>query len=133
MRTLSILFLFFFLPTIMGPSGGRKSTPLAAVCGTLEPGFNLSGIISLNGRLLATLSGGQEARVSLLRALVAEPEAVLLDEPIAKRDQGLRNTLQSFIFSQIALFNIPALLVTHDPDDAPGKQVLHLERRGYHA
>jgi putative thiamine transport system ATP-binding protein len=173
----------------MGPSGCGKSTLLAAICGTLEPGFNFSGTISLNNRLLndvpmeerrigilfqddllfphldvygnmafglpaklnrrkkrervhqsleaaglegfenrdiATLSGGQKARVSLLRSLLAEPEAILLDEPFSKLDKELRSAMREFVFNQITRLDIPALLVTHDRDDAPNGALLEL-------
>jgi putative thiamine transport system ATP-binding protein len=68
----------------------------------------------------ATLSGGQKARVSLMRALLAEPEALLLDEPFSKFDDALRERMRNFTFRQIRERKLPALLVTHDPSDAPG-------------
>ena len=68
----------------------------------------------------ATLSGGQKARVSLMRALLAEPEALLLDEPFSKFDDALRERMRNFTFKQIRDRKLPALLVTHDPSDAPG-------------
>ena len=66
-----------------------------------------------------TLSGGQRARVSLMRALVAEPQAMLLDEPFNKLDATLRQTMRSFVFEHIARRGIPCLMVTHDMADVP--------------
>ena len=66
----------------------------------------------------ATLSGGQKARVALMRTLLAEPAALLLDEPFAKLDVALRARIRSFVFEEIRLRGLPALLVTHDPADA---------------
>lgn len=71
-------------------------------------------------KLPGTLSGGQKARVSLLRALLAEPEALLLDEPFSRLDKPLRAAFRELVFAQIKALAIPAILVTHDEDDAPG-------------
>ncbi|QJT18501.1 ATP-binding cassette domain-containing protein [Aeromonas sp. 1805] len=71
-------------------------------------------------KLPGALSGGQKARVSLLRALLAEPEALLLDEPFSRLDKPLRAAFRELVFAQIKALAIPAILVTHDEDDAPG-------------
>ncbi|MFM4950174.1 ATP-binding cassette domain-containing protein [Aeromonas dhakensis] len=71
-------------------------------------------------KLPGALSGGQKARVSLLRALLAEPEALLLDEPFSRLDKPLRAAFRSLVFTQVKALTIPAILVTHDEDDAPG-------------
>jgi putative thiamine transport system ATP-binding protein len=65
----------------------------------------------------ATLSGGQRARVSLARALLAQPHTLLLDEPFSKLDAGLRSRMRSLVFGMVAARGIPALLVTHDAAD----------------
>ncbi|MGI9538461.1 MAG: ATP-binding cassette domain-containing protein [Desulfocapsaceae bacterium] len=77
-----------------------------------------AGLEDFGTRDIATLSGGQKARVSLLRALLAEPEAILLDEPFSKLDEDLRGSIKEFVFEQIVKMNIPALLVTHDRNDS---------------
>jgi putative thiamine transport system ATP-binding protein len=66
----------------------------------------------------ATLSGGQRARVALLRTLLAEPRALLLDEPFSKLDTHLRAAFRSFVFSHVRSRQLPAVIVTHDQDDA---------------
>ena len=65
----------------------------------------------------ATLSGGQRARVALMRALLAQPQALLLDEPFSKFDATLRARLRTFVFELVKKRQIPVLLVTHDAAD----------------
>lgn len=63
------------------------------------------------------LSGGQRARISVLRALLAKPDAILLDEPFSKLDKPLRRDFRAFVFGQIEQRQIPAVIVTHDSED----------------
>ena len=86
-----------------------------------------AGLEGFADRDPATLSGGQRARVSLLRSLLAEPKALLLDEPFSKLDQKLKDQIRFFVFEQIRRMDIPALLVTHDPEDCPGGLMINLE------
>jgi putative thiamine transport system ATP-binding protein len=82
-----------------------------------------------------TLSGGQRARVALMRALVAEPRAMLLDEPFNKLDAELRQAMRGFVFGHIAERCIPCLMVTHDRADVPenGRVLLLKEGEVTHA
>ena len=66
----------------------------------------------------ATLSGGQRARVALLRLLLAEPQVLLLDEPFNRLDAPLRAEFRRFVFEHAAAAALPVLLVTHDGADA---------------
>ena len=54
-----------------------------------------------------------------MRALVAEPRAMLLDEPFNKLDAALRQAMRRFVFEHIAARGIPCLMVTHDLADVP--------------
>jgi putative thiamine transport system ATP-binding protein len=85
------------------------------------------GLAGFHDRDPATLSGGQRARVSLLRALLAEPKALLLDEPFSRLDAVLREQFRAFVFEQIAQRGIPALLVTHDlADISPAGRIVEI-------
>jgi putative thiamine transport system ATP-binding protein len=88
-----------------------------------------AGLADFASRDPATLSGGQRARVAVLRVLLAEPLALLLDEPFAKLDAALRAEFRHFVFDHIRARGLPALLVTHDQADAEaaGGPVLRLD------
>lgn len=179
--------------TVMGPSGSGKSTLLSFVAGFLDPVFQASGAVLLDGRDLAavpperrrigllfqdsllfphlsvagnlmlglppevggraarrqaveaalaevglagfaerdpaTLSGGQKARVALLRTLLARPSALALDEPFAALDTARRARIRALVFGEARRRGLPVLLVTHDPADAAaaGGRVVMLE------
>ncbi|ENO8416711.1 ATP-binding cassette domain-containing protein [Vibrio mimicus] len=71
------------------------------------------------------ISGGQRARISLMRMLLAEPKLVLLDEPFSKLDKALRSQFRDWVFNQLTSAGIPTLMVTHDHDDVPaGSRVI---------
>jgi len=72
----------------------------------------------------ASLSGGQRARASLGRALLAQPQALLLDEPFSKLDAQLRDRMRKLVFDMVRTRNIPALLVTHDVADVADERLL---------
>jgi len=76
-----------------------------------------------------TLSGGQQARVGLARAMINEPAAILLDEPFSALDLTLRASIRDWTYRQLREWNIPAIVVSHDPADADPQhqvQVVHV-------
>lgn len=79
----------------------------------------------------ATLSGGQRARVSLMRTLLAEPRVLLLDEPFSRLDQALRAQFREFVLQHTTDMQLPVLMVTHDPEDIPtGSRCLNMSALG---
>lgn len=89
--------------------------------------------IGLAGRERAyphQLSGGMAQRVSLARALVRQPELLLLDEPFSALDAVTRRSMQDLLTGAIARYQTAVLLVTHDIDEALalGDRVLLMDR-----
>ncbi|WP_445946656.1 ATP-binding cassette domain-containing protein [Shewanella sp.] len=80
------------------------------------------GLGGLEQRSPQSLSGGQQARVALLRVLLSQPKAILLDEPFSKLDSQLRQETRQLVFDQIREHQLPAIMVTHDKTDADAAQ-----------
>ncbi len=112
--------LAFALPANVRPRALRQQRIEAALDDAGLPGFA--------NRDPATLSGGQRARVALMRTLLAAPRALLLDEPFNKLDAQLRDEIRDFVFRHARAFGLPTLMVTHDEADAraAGGRILHL-------
>lgn len=86
------------------------------------------GLAGAERRDPATLSGGERARVALLRTLLAEPAALLLDEPFGRLDPVTRDAVRRLCFAAARERGLPTLLVTHDAGDvaAAGGPVIRL-------
>jgi iron(III) transport system ATP-binding protein len=80
--------------------------------------LDLVGLTDLGDRHPDELSGGQQQRVALARALAPEPDVVLLDEPFANLDAGLRTRLREDVRAILAAAGMTAVLVTHDQEEA---------------
>jgi putative thiamine transport system ATP-binding protein len=100
---------FGLAPEVRGRPARR-----AAIAAALEE----AGLAGFEDRDPATLSGGQRARVALMRVLLARPRALLLDEPFSKLDAALRGQIRGFVFEHARAGRLPTVLVTHDPADA---------------
>lgn len=96
-------------------SGGMNKKDAAVKA---EEGLDLVGLGGYGGRLPSELSGGQQQRVAVARALVLEPQVLLLDEPLSNLDARLRRQVRTDIREIQQKLNLTALYVTHDQDEA---------------
>jgi molybdate transport system ATP-binding protein len=76
------------------------------------------GAEGLADRRPGSLSGGQRQRVALARGLAGDPALVLLDEPLSALDSAVRRDLRNLIREVIISSAVPAVLVTHDAEEA---------------
>ncbi|PDT17669.1 ABC transporter ATP-binding protein [Rhizobium sp. J15] len=83
-----------------------------------EEGLALVGLAGMGHRLPAELSGGQQQRVAVARALVLEPQVLLLDEPLSNLDARLRRKVRTDIRALQQRLGFTAVYVTHDQDEA---------------
>ena len=102
--------LAFALPRTLAGRAQRRAAVAQALAEADLAGFE--------GRDPATLSGGQRARVALMRTLLAAPRVLLLDEPFNRLDAALREDFRRFVFDHARERGLPVLLVTHDAADA---------------
>lgn len=95
----------------------------------IEQALEQVGLAGMENRHPDNLSGGQQARVALLRTLLSAPKAILLDEPFSKLDTQLRVDTRQLVFEQIRTHKLPAIMVTHDYSDAEAAngKVIHLD------
>jgi iron(III) transport system ATP-binding protein len=98
--------------------------PLAREASRTEIGERVRGILdrlslgALADRLAPNLSGGQQQRVALARALVAQPQVLLLDEPLSNLDAKLREQMRFELKALQESFGITTVYVTHDQEEA---------------
>lgn len=106
------------------PGSLDKATRGSRVAAALED----AGLAGMGRRSPDSLSGGERVRVALMRALLSNPQALLLDEPFSKLDGTLRNRLRQMVLSKADKHNLPVLLVSHDSEDgvAAGGPVITL-------
>jgi ABC-type sugar transport system ATPase subunit len=75
------------------------------------------GVANVAEQLAPTLSGGQSQRVAIVRALIGNPQAVLLDEPLSAIDDESRESLRNQICEHLDRLGVSAIVVSHDRAD----------------
>ncbi|MBM3742743.1 MAG: ABC transporter ATP-binding protein [Actinobacteria bacterium] len=98
----------------------------------IEEMMDLVGLNGFENRKPHELSGGQQTRVALARALATKPAIVLLDEPFSNLDQALRADVSEEVVALLKRTKTTSLMVTHDREDAlVSADVIALMREGH--
>lgn len=97
---------------------GRKRLASADVRKRTESMLERVGLAEFSGRWATQLSGGQQQRLALARALLCEPQLLLLDEPLSNLDAKLRTAMRSELKQFQRAFGVTTIYVTHDQGEA---------------
>jgi len=79
--------------------------------------MRMLGLESLLSRRPRTLSGGERQRVAIGRALLADPAALLLDEPLASLDKARKQEIFPYLEKLVAAAKVPILYISHLPEE----------------
>ena len=96
----------------------------------LEDSIGRSGIGALLDRFPARLSGGEAQRAGIARALLSQPQLLLMDEPLSGLDRDARGALLGSLQDLLGNIAIPVVYVTHDQDEAVRLAAQSLRRNG---
>ena len=96
----------------------KKELSTQEINATVSEMLSLIGMSGYENQMPTELSGGQQTRVALARALAVKPKMVLLDEPFSALDAELRNELRSEVVALLRKQGTTAILVTHDREEA---------------
>jgi molybdate transport system ATP-binding protein len=105
--------LFLHLPVRHNLAYGMRRTAGASVA-SFDEAVALLGLAPLLDRSPANLSGGERQRVALGRALLGQPELLLLDEPLSGLDRQAKDEILPYLEALLRRLDLPVLLVTHD-------------------
>lgn len=95
-----------------------RKVPKERIQQIIQPLLEQLGLANKVNQSVQTLSGGEQQRTALARALAITPTALLLDEPFSNIDKALREQLQTLVCQLVQQHQIPTLMVTHDASEA---------------
>lgn len=114
----SLLFPHMTVRENVGFGLKMRKVPAAEIRSRVEEFLELVRLPGMADRRVGELSGGQEQRISLARALIVSPKILLLDEPLSALDANLRIEMRDLIRSVQSELDLTAVFVTHDQEEA---------------
>ncbi len=111
------------IPTTYTDKNGNQKTknekiPKAIIAEKVKKALEIVDLSGFEKRSIATLSGGQQQRIAIARAIVNEPEILLLDEPLGALDLKMRKEMQLELKAMHKRLGITFIYVTHDQEEA---------------
>lgn len=95
-----------------------QNKPRTEISVSVKAALELVNMSGFADRRVTDLSGGEQQRIALARALAPQPRLLMLDEPLAALDRALRMELQEELRGLLHKTGIPAIYVTHDQEEA---------------
>lgn len=92
---------------------GRRRLPGRSSAIELRRVIEVLELAELLGRAVRNLSGGEKQRVALGRSLLSGPELLLMDEPLAALDEGLKDRILTYLERVVAEWRVPTIYVSH--------------------
>ena len=96
----------------------KEKLPKAVIAEKVRRALEIVDLAGFEKRSISTLSGGQQQRIAIARAIVNEPEILLLDEPLGALDLKMRKEMQLELKAMHKRLGITFIYVTHDQEEA---------------
>ena len=111
------------IPTTFVDKNGKEKVkytklPKAVIAEKVKKALDIVDLAGFEKRSVSTLSGGQQQRIAIARAIVNEPEILLLDEPLGALDLKMRKEMQLELKAMHKRLGITFIYVTHDQEEA---------------
>lgn len=95
-----------------------RDVPKNEVAGKVKKALEMVRLPGVENRMPAQLSGGQQQRIAMARAIVIEPDVLLMDEPLSALDENLREEMRREIDNLQQMLGVTTIFVTHDQREA---------------